>query len=110
MPAGQMDQQLKFQSESRTADGGGGAAVTWADVATVWARVVPASGREMVQADQVQATALYDVTIHNRSDITPGMRALWVTNGNRALNVRDMPDPGPRAIFRTFRAEEGVAI
>lgn len=104
--AGNLDQRVSIQTEVREPDGAGGYEVTWSTTATVWADVIPVSGREHVQADQLQGSAMYDVVIRNRA-IAPAQRMLW---GNIVLNIRHAPDPGARALYRTIRAEEGVAV
>ena len=110
---GDLDQRVTFQSPSGATDAGGGRATGWTDIAanpTVWANIEALTGREGVEADKLEASARYRVTIRNRSDVDSSMRLVWLTNGNLALNIREMPDPGPRALYREFFAEEGVAV
>jgi SPP1 family predicted phage head-tail adaptor len=111
MNPGRMDQRVTFQEETLSADGGGGGAPSWADIGTVptvWASVVPMRASETLDAAQLEGRAIYRLTVRNRSDITAGMRILWVTNGNLVLNIRALPDPGPRALYRTVEAEAGA--
>ena len=107
-----LDQRIKFQSESRTDDGGGGGTASWANIATapeVWAAVEPQTGREAVQAMMLQNPTMYRIVIRNRTDVTPQMRIVWTSRADKVLNIRAMPDPGPRAHFRELICEEGVA-
>ena len=47
---------------------------TWANVATVWARVVPKASAEGVEADRTMARKTHEITIRSRSDVTANMR------------------------------------
>lgn len=106
--AGDLDQRVTFQTKVRASDGGGGYTETWGSDVTVWAKVAPVSAAEQLRGGALQDTAMYRITIRNRSDIDGAMRVLW--NGE-ALNIRQMPEPagGTRAEFREIIAEAGVA-
>lgn len=111
MQPGEMDQRVTIQAQTLAADGGGGGASSWADIGTVptvWAGVEALSGREVTDAQQLEGRAMYRLTIRNRSDITAAMRVLWVSNGNLVLNIRELPDPGPRALYRSLVCEAGA--
>ncbi len=105
--AGDLDQRVTIERPERAPDGGGGHTVTWEPVATVWAAVEPLSGRERLQAQQVQSAVTYRIRIRRRADITAGMRVVWC---GQVTNIRACPDPGPRAAFMTLDCEAGVAI
>lgn len=112
MPAGALDQRIRIEGETRVPDGGGGWTISgYGEVATVWASVRPLSAREALQAGQLEAAGTYRVTIRNRRDIDPtaAMRIVWVSNGDKVLNVRQAADPGARAQYRELVAESGVA-
>lgn len=111
MQSGDLDQRIRLEAETRTPDGGGGWTISWSEIATVWARVLPISAREALRAGQLEAAGMYRVTIRNRRDISPGaaMRIVWVTNGDMVLNIRQAADPGARAQVRELVAESGVA-
>lgn len=106
MTPGQLDQRVTIQQESRVEDEGGGAVVTWVDVATVWAEVKPLSGRERLHGQQLESRINYRVTIRRRSDITAAMRLVW---RGQAMQIRAIPDAGPRALYLTLDCESGVA-
>lgn len=106
MQPGELDQRIVIQAESRTADAYGGAALAWTDLATVWAKARPVSGRERLAGGAVSAPALYRFTIRRRSDVTEGMRVMW---NSRAFNVRFIGDAGVRDGFMSLEAEAGVA-
>lgn len=108
MPAGPLNHRIRFERETRTEDEGGGYSETWTTVATVWAGVEPISAREQLQAGQLEESAMYRVTIRRRSDLTAAMRVVWLTNGGKVLNLRQVPDPGPREAYMVLVAESGV--
>lgn len=86
--AGQMKERLELQREgSEIYDALGQVETLPETVATVWARVVPLSGREAVIARKQQASATHQVTIRYSSDtagVTPEFWFLW---GQRQLNI-----------------------
>jgi SPP1 family predicted phage head-tail adaptor len=103
---GRLDQRVTIQSEVRVSDGAGGHNLTWRDDMTVWAEVVPVSGHEMVASGQIQDRAMYQIIMRNRRDIdmTAAHRLIWL---NRLLNIKAMPEAGPRAAYREILAESG---
>ena len=107
--AGQLDQRIKFQKSQPIDLPGGGTKPNYVDHAEVWASVQAITGTEVAAGGQVEASVRYRIWIYNRRDIDPSMRLVWVTGGGQRLNIRAMPDPGARAIFRELTATEGVA-
>lgn len=104
-----MRQRISFQSASLTPDGGGGGAMTWNTVATVWANIeaVRRSGiiQERQQNGQLQDTRLLEITTRYISGITPAMRILY---GSRIFNIRSVTDVNERGVLLKIIAEEGV--
>lgn len=112
MPAGQRDQRIRFQYQERAEDGGGGYETTWTNrfPVAVRAAVVPVSGREQLSAMQAEGRSLYRVTIPNLRAIELSDRILWVSNGDKVLNIRDLGDAGPRSTERTLLAEDAPEL
>lgn len=108
MPAGHRNERIRFERESRTTDNMGGFTVDWQTLIAVDVRaeIAPLSGREVVQAQQVQGRAMYRVVIPNIRTILVSDRIVWRSNGDKILNIRDLSDPGVRAIERTLTAED----
>jgi len=112
MTIGKLDQRITFQEETRVVDGGGGHSTVWADMAecaTVWAAVEPMTGREGMNAQQVEETVKYKITIRRRSDLAAKMQIIWKSNANKALNVRAIQDAGARSMYTEILADEGRA-
>ncbi len=77
-----LDQRVRIEQPTTTSDGAGGQVVMWAELATVYAEVVPVgtSLSERNVAEQLQARAGYRVTIRARTDVTAAMRLIWKTH------------------------------
>lgn len=64
----------------------------WETVDTVWASVDPTGGSEQMTSGQVQANARYVVVARWLDEVTPKDRLVWVTNGNKVLNIVSVGD------------------
>lgn len=106
MTAGQLRERITIQQAVETPDGGGGSSVVWTDLATLWAEVRPLSGRERLQAQQIEASVDYRVTIRYRSDVDAGMRVVW---GALTMNIRAVYNEDRKRKYLTLDAESGVA-
>jgi SPP1 family predicted phage head-tail adaptor len=58
-------------------------------VATVWGAVEPMSGREFIEANQVQADVTYRLRIRYRADVRPEMRVIEGTHTYHIDSVLD---------------------
>ncbi len=103
---GGMRARVALQEEQRAPDGGGGYALAWATVATVWAEVAPLRGRETVQATALSGSGLYRLRLRAGIDVTPALRVLW---GSRIFNIRHVRNVDARDRLVEIIAEEGVA-
>ena len=61
--------------------------------------------RERLQADQLESSAIYRVTIRRRTDITTDKRIVWK---GKNLNIRFDGFNSAREGYLTFDAEMGV--
>lgn len=104
---GRLRHRLTVQRPDRTADVGGGATITWTDVARVWGAVEPISGRETVVAERQQATVTHKVTLRYRADLDARMRILF---GSRSFNIRSLVNPDERGRWLICLCEEGGAL
>ena len=85
MRAGRLRKRLTIQQPTEgSADPLGEKPMTWSDVASVWAEVLPQSGREFYRAQQIHAELSHAISIRYRAGLTPRMRL--VLEG-RPLNV-----------------------
>ena len=77
MKAADLDQRITLQARSVVTDSVGQDAITWVDVATVWAQCQAVRGREFFAAAQVQQETTVKVRIRWRAGVTPLMRLVW---------------------------------
>ena len=75
--AGEYDQRITIQSKSVTRNSIGEEVVSWTDVVTVWAKVMPMRGNALYAANQQQHLIDARFLIRDRSGITPDMRIIW---------------------------------
>lgn len=78
---------------------------TWGTIATVWAAVAHATGREALVDDRTTATAQTKFTIRNRSDVAEAMRITW---GGDTYNIRSVNRAGGRRMYLEIFADRGV--
>ncbi|HVY13511.1 MAG TPA: phage head closure protein [Alphaproteobacteria bacterium] len=104
---GEFRERVSLQQEARTPDTGGGAALSWEEVAQVWAAVEPLSGREDVQAEGVSGRAVYRLRFRCGVEVTPAMRVVW---RGKILNIRSLRNVDARDRLMEVTAEEGVAV
>lgn len=103
---GQLRHLVTVQSEEKTPDGMGGYSLSWTDGATFWARIEPISGREQLQAMQLQENITHRIHCRERTDVSAGKRLKF---GSRVFNVRAAFDIHERGRYLEIMAEEGVA-
>jgi hypothetical protein len=106
MAAGELDQRITLQSLALVSDGGGGSTETWSNVAILWAKVVPMSGRERLQADQLESAGQlpgHDPAPHRHHDGQADPVA-----GQAAEYPLRRVQLAARGLYMTFDAEMGV--
>lgn len=105
---GTLRERVSIEQQAGAADGMGGVADGWSVVATVYARVEQAGGRERLQAATLQSEVQWKVTLRYSKDftVTAGMRAVW--NG-MAMNIRTVTYDQTKR-FIELVCEAGVAI
>ena len=100
---GAMRRRIALQAPVRGADGGGGGAVVWQTVATVWAGIRALSGTEQVVADGLQGRVTHELTIRKRMDVSPAMRVVY---GARVFVIWAVLDRDGALPFIRLQAEE----
>jgi SPP1 family predicted phage head-tail adaptor len=102
---GELRERVTLQSPLRTADGAGGANISWGEDLSVWAKVEQLGGDESVSADRLAAHARLRVTIRYRKDVTTEMRLLWRL---RAYGIRALRDADGDKRFLVLDCEARV--
>ena len=88
---GSLDRRITIQENTPAAvPGGSGELIdSWADLATVWAEVVPAGGREIFEAQQVGAETVAKFRIRYRGDILRKMRVVYDSDNYDIADVAE---------------------
>jgi SPP1 family predicted phage head-tail adaptor len=95
--------ELSLQQASLTADGMGGHAESWSEVATVFARVEPVSAAMRFGAGQTLEETTHRVTLRFRADVAGGMRFM---RGERAWDILTAHDPDESGRYLVCRTRE----
>ncbi|MEQ9518795.1 MAG: phage head closure protein [Parvibaculum sp.] len=101
---GDLRYRLVLETPSTAPDGGGGANVSWTELATLWADVRARRGDELDRADRPDARLQLQVRIRYRKDVSTAMR---FREGARVFNIRSLFDEDGRERFLTCYCEEG---
>ena len=104
--AGILREPVTVQRQVSVSDGMGGQAIQWIDLYTTRADVRPLSGREAVQAMQLQASITHRVYMRYRADLTAADRL--VIRGN-PLQIRAIINVELRNRWLELSCDAGVA-
>lgn len=77
--ASKLREQIRVERPLTSMDGQGGRYVSWQEVATIFAQVVPLQNvtQETLFADQPRSRETYRMTVRYRADIGVDMRVIW---------------------------------
>lgn len=76
MLAHRLRYRITIQQQSATQDAFGEPVRTWTDVASVWAEILPLTGKELFAAQANQSQVDSKIVIRHRTGITAAMRIL----------------------------------
>ncbi|MEM7743107.1 MAG: head-tail adaptor protein [Pseudomonadota bacterium] len=103
------DTPLLLQAPTQTVDAGGGVAVTWETLGSVWADISPVSAREIVSGLREGARISHRITVRSAAIGSPRrprpeqrLRA-----GERIFAIRAVVPSGSQGRYLTCWAEEG---
>lgn len=88
-----------------TTDTYGGPVEEWDDIATVWASVEPLSGRELANAQTVNAEVTTRINMHYRAGIIAADRVIFE---GRFYNLQGIIDPEMKHRELIIMASEGL--
>ena len=89
--AGDLNERVTIQTATVSRGTANAEVVTWADVVTVWAKVVVRSGREPVLADRPVMLMGYEMIIRDGVSVSHKDRLIW---GDKTLAI-DTVSPIP---------------
>lgn len=106
-----MRHRITLQSPDLTAESGGQFAVSWEDVATVWAVMKPIKSRalsaEALFAEQLVAKVSHEVTLRFRDGVSAEMRVVF---DGRYFNIRSVVNTDESGQWLRLLVEENAAI
>lgn len=106
---GDLRRRATIEQETRSADGGGGFAMTWTTLCTVAAKVWPVTAREQLNAEHLESRIDTLIVVRwssTTATITPGMRARV---DGIAYQIRGAIDPQSRREWIELTCQSGVA-
>ena len=89
---GDLDRRLVLQAPDESDDGAGGIARSYTPVTTLWAQVMPLSGRADVAADNPGAALRYRIVIRYRDGVTTRYRFQDGSEIYRVISARRSAD------------------
>lgn len=105
-PIGKARRRVSLQAPTASKNSYGESVNSWSDVAQRWALIEPLTGRELWQAQQVQADVSHKVTVRN----FPGIKSDWrVIYKGRVFNVVFVQNPEERGRIVVLYCQEGPA-
>ena len=102
-----LNRRVLIQQRSTTKDSFGQQSTAWTDLLTCWAHIEPLSGRELVNAQAVNAEVTHTVTIRYRSNVTASMRVLYQ---GRIFNITAVIDPDTSHVWTSLNCSEGLNL
>ncbi len=91
---GDLNKRLVIEDLVATPDGVGGAETSWAEFATVWAKVRTRHGSEKIFADAPTSTVQQVVTIRHLAGLRPRMRFVDGTRILQILSIVNVDEEG----------------
>lgn len=92
MNPGKYNHIIFLQSKTVTTDTYGGPVESWADVATVWARVQPIKGREMIAAQAAQSETAVRFYTRWFDGVTTAMRIVYAGKNYDITGIVDIDE------------------
>lgn len=100
---GALRTEIALEEAVMSSDGAGGHVATWAEVATVFARIVPVSTQRSFDVDQFVETVTHRITMRFRADVRSGMR---FAKQNRTFAIVAVHDPDETGRYLVCRVRE----
>jgi SPP1 family predicted phage head-tail adaptor len=95
---GRLTARLVLEEPEATDDGQGGADLTFAEIARVWALVEPKTFGEEMKGPGLVSEVTHHVTLRARGDLKPGQRLRKGARSFGILAVRDLDETGRFAL------------
>lgn len=109
MGAGQLRKRVYFARPKRTADGGGGASITWVPAVTVWGALTLERGREAIAAGRLESASVGTLRIRSSAEARGIDASYKATIDDVDYQVRSITED-PKRKWLEFVVERGVAL
>ena len=100
---GRLRHRLTLEALSISADGGGGVADEWDEVATLWAALSPTRDFEESRGGKPEAQMGQKILIRHRADLVSTMR---FREGTRIFEIQTIRDVDERGAYQEVRCIE----
>ncbi len=104
IPAGALPHHLAIQAKTEERDASGGVVETWTTAVYRWSRVEPLRGRELLEANKIDARLTHKITMRYYAGLTPSHRLLLGTRVFNALVPLTLEER--KAIVELFAVED----
>lgn len=94
IPAALLDQRVTIQHKQVTRNAFGEEMIAWVDDSTVWAQVVPLSGREYIAMRQAQSDVSVRFRMRYIAGLTSAHRLYWRNQAYSIVDVIDTDNDG----------------
>jgi SPP1 family predicted phage head-tail adaptor len=103
---GALRTEFSLQAVTAAADGLGGFAEEWSEIATVFASIEPVAAESSFGADQTLETVTHRITFRYREGVRSGMR---FSRHGRAFDIVTIHDPDESERYLVCRVREAGA-
>jgi SPP1 family predicted phage head-tail adaptor len=90
MKSGKLDRRIQIQQRVETQDSYGQAVISYSTIATVWAEVIPLSGRELFAAAQKYPEATMRIRVRFRTDVTEKHRIVFNSTNYDIIHIAEI--------------------
>lgn len=108
MRIGKLRHRLVIEKPVRTADGAGGAAVSWAKLAVVRGSIETPATRERFAAQKIQSEASHLIRMRHLEGIGPEMRIRFGSRLFKVLGIDDVDERGRELVLNCLEEERAV--
>jgi SPP1 family predicted phage head-tail adaptor len=100
---GQLRSAMALDEAFETPDGCGGFTTSWAEIATIWAAIEPASSRTESFGGRLVEEATHRITMRFRNDVRQGQR---LRKMDKVYRIQLVSDPDGTERYLTCRVRE----
>ena len=102
--------ELVLEAPQRISDSGGGVAINWTEVGTVWAELESVGARETISGGRESARVTHKITVRSAPPESPRrpQPECRFRAGSRVFAIRGVSEADARRQYLTCWAEEGA--